>query len=201
MFFKGIIIGFAVAAPLGPIGLLCIQRTLTGGIFHGLISGLGAAAADAIYSIIAAFGVAFISSFLLDQQFLFRLSGGLFLCFLGSKSFLSKPIATGSKNDVGKNIGAFSTTFFLTLTNPLTIIYFSGIFAGTGATGVNNSQYFSAILLVLGVFTGSCLWWIILCGFSNIFRYNLDYKKLGCTNKLAGVVLFIFGVFVLYSIL
>jgi len=75
------------------------------------------------------------------------------------------------------------------------------LFAGIGSAGLNNGQYLSAILLVLGVFSGSCLWWIILCGLSNMFRYNLDYKKLGWVNKFAGVVLFIFGVFVLYSIL
>ncbi len=96
LFFRGLVIGFSIAAPVGPIGVLCIRRTLANGKISGLVSGLGAATADALYGCVAGFGLTFISSLLIDQQMWLRLFGGLFLCYLGVKTLLSQPAQAGS---------------------------------------------------------------------------------------------------------
>jgi threonine/homoserine/homoserine lactone efflux protein len=161
LFIKGFIIGFSIAAPVGPIGILCIQRTLSKGNLQGLVTGLGAATADALYGFVAAFGLTFVSDFLVDQSLWFRLIGGLFLCYLGIRAFSKK---SPSQNVTLKNssaLSAYGTTFFLTLTNPMTILFFAGIFAGLGI--VNESiQYSAAGFMVIGVFTGSAAWWLLL---------------------------------------
>ena len=154
---SGLIIGFSIAAPVGPIGVLCIRHTLAEGRLHGLVSGLGAATADAIYGCIAAFGLTFISDTLVQQQAWLRLLGGAFLIFLGVKTLLAKP---SEKSPLEKRIGllgAYGSTFFLTLTNPVTILSFAAIFAGIGL-GSAVADYSSAMLLVFSVFTGSALW-------------------------------------------
>ena len=119
---SGVIIGFSIAAPVGPIGVLCIRRTLAEGRLHGLVSGLGAATADAFYGCIAAFGLAFISDFLVQQQMWLRVMGGAFLLFLGIRTILAKP---KEKPQDGKKLGlagSYGSTFLLTLTNTVTII-------------------------------------------------------------------------------
>ena len=132
LFIKGFVIGFSIAAPVGPIGILCIQRTLSGGNIQGLAIGLGAATADALYGFIAAFGLTFISNFLVDQSIWFRIIGGLFLCYLGIRAFLRKYQERTVSVANSTILSAYGTTFFLTLTNPMTILFFAGIFAGLG---------------------------------------------------------------------
>ncbi|HEX4840498.1 MAG TPA: LysE family transporter [Rhabdochlamydiaceae bacterium] len=158
---KGIILGFSIAAPVGPIGVLCIRKTLQFGRFSGLCSGLGAAFADSLYAVIAAFGLTVISNFLLAGQFWFRLIGGCFLLYLGWKTFISKP-ASDSKNVPHTTLlNDFISTFFLTITNPMTILSFLAVFAGLGLSSVHG-DYFQAGGLVLGVFLGSAAWWLLL---------------------------------------
>src|SRR3989344_6339612 len=156
---KGLIIGFSIAAPVGPIGLLCIQRTITYGRTSGLLTGLGAATADGLYGAVAAFGLTIISNFLVGQQFWFRLIGGVFLLYLGIKTFLSKP---AEKTVTESHKGLFSdylSTVFLTLTNPTTILSFVAVFAGLGLGSMNGNTS-SAILMVAGVIVGSAFWWL-----------------------------------------
>jgi len=188
LFIKGFILGFSIAAPVGPIGILCIQRTLSGGNVQGLVTGLGAATAD-----IAAFGLTFISNFLVEQSVWFRLIGGLFLCYLGIKAFLSKPqdrtLSLGNRTP----FSAYGTTFFLTLTNPVTILFFAGVFAGLGMVS-ESIQYTSAGLMVVGVFTGSGAWWLILTGATSILRNKINDHKLAWVNKISGLVILAFGV-------
>ena len=198
LFIKGFIIGFSIAAPVGPIGILCIQRTLSQGNIQGLVTGLGAATADAIYGFIAAFGLTFISNFLVEQSVWFRLIGGLFLCYLGIKAFLSKPqdpmLFVGNRTIFSD----YGTTFFLTLTNPMTILFFAGVFAGLGL--VNESiAYTSAGLMVIGVFIGSGTWWLLLSGATSILRSKINDQKLAWINKISGVVILVFGVAALLS--
>src|SRR5262245_29758963 len=119
-FIKGIILGFSIAAPVGPIGILCVRKTLQFGRLSGFFSGLGAAAADTVYGIIAAFGLTFISNLLLAGQFWLRLLGGLFLIYLGLKTFLSKPPKPENALSHKTLVGDFVSTFFLTMTNPMT---------------------------------------------------------------------------------
>ena len=162
LFLQGIIIGFAIAAPVGPIGVLCIRRTLAEGRASGFVSGLGAATADAVYGAIAAFGLTLITDFLLGGASWLRLVGGAFLLYLGVKTFLARPAERAAEARGGGLLGAYASTFFLTLTNPTTILSFAAIFAGLGVAGADNAL--SAALLVLGVFLGSAAWWLILSG-------------------------------------
>ncbi len=199
LFLKGFAIGFSIAAPVGPIGILCIQRTLTGGNFQGLVTGLGAATADALYGFIAAFGLTFISNFLVDQSNWFRIIGGLFLCYLGIRAFLRKPQEQTVSVANSSNLSAYGTTFFLTLTNPMTILFFAGIFAGLGIVS-ESSDYASAGLMVIGVFIGSGAWWLILSGATGIFRNKISEGKLALVNKFSGLIILAFGVVAFMSI-
>jgi threonine/homoserine/homoserine lactone efflux protein len=200
LLIEGLIIGFSIAAPVGPIGVLCIRRTLTEGRASGLVSGLGAATADAIYGCIAGFGIAFISNFLVSQQIWLRLIGGAFLCYLGIKTFLSKPSEQTESNKRNSLIGAYVSTFFLTITNPMTIISFAAIFAGLGLAGTGGN-YLSAGLLVMGVFIGSAMWWLLLSGSVGIFRERFDNNKLKWVNIISGLIITVFGLFALLSVL
>ena len=199
LFIKGLIIGFSIAAPVGPIGILCIQRTLSDGNVQGLVTGLGAATADAIYGFIAAFGLTLISDFLVDQSFWFRMIGGLFLCYLGMRTFSKKPSSQSISLANSTALSAYSTTFVLTLTNPMTILFFAGIFAGLGVVS-ESAHYASAGLMVIGVFLGSAAWWLILNGITSIFRRKISEGKLARVNKIAGVIILAFGVVALVSV-
>jgi threonine/homoserine/homoserine lactone efflux protein len=178
--------------------VLCIRRTLAEGRTSGLISGLGAATADAIYGCIAGFGLTFVSSILISQQVWLRVVGGAFLCYLGLKTFLSKPAeqaASAAGNDL---VGAYASTFFLTLTNPMTILSFAAIFAGLGVASTGGN-YVSAGVLVLGVFIGSALWWLILSSGVGIFREKFNPHRLQWVNRISGAIITGFGLFALLS--
>ena len=200
---RGLIIGFSIAAPVGPIGVLCIQRTLGKGRIYGLLSGLGAATADSAYGLIAGFGLTFISSFLIGQQLWIRLIGGVFLLYLGLRTILSRPAQREREQPTtirGESLlAAYVSTLFLTLTNPLTILSFAAIFAGIGAGGANRS-YISAAVLVLGVFLGSALWWVILSSGVSILRTKLNTQALRWVNRISGVIIITFGVLALLSL-
>lgn len=198
LFIKGFAIGFSIAAPVGPIGILCIQRTLSGGNVQGLVTGLGAATADALYGFIAAFGLTFVSNFLVDQSIWFRIIGGLFLCYLGIRAFLRKPQEQTVSIANTTILSAYGTTFFLTLTNPMTILFFAGIFAGLGIVS-ESIHYASAGLMVIGVFTGSGAWWLLLSGATGIFRNKISGRKLALMNRISGVVILAFGLIALIS--
>ena len=197
---RGFIIGFSIAAPVGPIGVLCIRRTLAEGRIYGLVSGLGAATADAIYGCVAGFGLTFVSNFLISQQIWLRLIGGGFLCFLGLRTFLSKPSEQAASTKVNGLFGAYASTFFLTLTNPMTILSFAAIFAGLGV-GSADGSYVSAAILVFGVFIGSVLWWLVLSTTVSMFLKKFTPSGLQWINRIAGIILVGFGLIVLFSLL
>ena len=198
LFLRGLIIGLSIAAPVGPIGVLCIRRTLTQGRGYGLISGLGAATADAVYGCVAGFGLTFISSFLVDQQMWLRLVGGAFLCDLGIKTLLAKPAEKAAEARGTGLLGVYGSTLFLTLTNPMTILSFAAIFAGLGVAETNG-DYISAAVLVLGVFSGSALWWLLLSGGVSLFRSRFTPQALVWVNRISGLVVVGFGLFALWS--
>ena len=197
-FFKGLLIGFSIAAPVGPIGILCIKRTITSGRLVGLVSGLGAATADAVYGFIAAFGLTFISSFLIDQQSWLRLLGGAFLCYLGVKTFFTKPTESSSLSNEINLLNAYGSTFFLTLTNPLTILSFAAIFAGLGLLDIDGN-YLSAAIIVLGVFIGSACWWFLLSTGVSIFRARFTSTGLLWVNRISGLIILGFGIAAVYT--
>lgn len=198
-FLRGLIIGFSIAAPVGPIGVLCISRTLTEGRISGLISGLGAATADALYGSIAAFGLAFISNILINQQGWIRLIGGVFLCSLGIKIFLSSPAKQAARVKGPGLVSTYASTFFLTLTNPMTILSFAAIFAGLGV-GSETANYLLAGTLVLGVFIGSAFWWLILSSGVSLIRKKIESHRLRWVNRMSGIIITIFGILALLSL-
>lgn len=200
LFLRGLVMGLSIAAPVGPIGVLCIRRTLAEGRLTGFISGLGAASADACYGIITAFGLTFISNFMVSQQTWLRLFGGAFLIFLGVRTFLSKPSEKAARSS-GKGLaGAFTSTFLLTLTNPMTILSFAAVFSGLGLAGTRG-DYGSAALLVLGVFCGSALWWLLLSGGVSLLRGRFDQRAMQWVNRVSGVVITAFGIYAIMSII
>jgi threonine/homoserine/homoserine lactone efflux protein len=193
---RGLIIGFSIAAPVGPIGVLCIRRTLAEGRLSGLVSGLGAATADAIYGIIAGFGLTFISGVLVAQQRWLSLFGGIFLCYLGIRTFLSPPSENAVKVESKGLLRNYFSIFILTLTNPMTILSFAAIFAGLGLAN-SGGDYTSAVLLVLGVFSGSALWWLLLSFGVSLFRERVTPLWMLWINRISGVIVLTFGVLAL----
>jgi threonine/homoserine/homoserine lactone efflux protein len=199
-FLKGLIIGFVIAAPVGPIGALCARRTLMFGRRAGFFSGMGAATADAIYGFVAAFGLTLVSDFLAGHNVFFRLVGGSLLCILGVKALVAEP---AQERDYPKSFkkyaGMYSSTFFLTLTNPMTIFSFAAVFAGFGLAGVKGS-FLSAGILILGVFLGSAIWWVFLVGVFSIFRKRFLSHQLRWVNIISGAIIIASGILALLSL-
>ena len=191
--------GFAIAAPVGPIGVLCIRRTLAHGRLAGLISGLGAASADAVYGAVAGFGLTFVSQFLVTQQFWLGLVGGLFLLYLAMRIWLEKPAESAPRPSSTGFAGAYASTFLLTLTNPLTILSFAAIFAGLGLAQ-SGGDYGSAASLVIGVFLGSAGWWLLLSGGVSLVRDKLHQGWLTWINRLSSIIIALFGLIALVSL-
>lgn len=190
---KGVIIGFLIAAPVGPIGVLCIKRSFAKGPLSGLLTGLGAATADACYGAIAAFGLTLISDFLIGQKVTLQILGIIFLLYLGVKTFIENPASEAKGNVNGKGlISDYLTTVGLTLTNPTTIASFIAVFTGIGITTAAN--YTDATLLVLGVFLGSAAWWLILSNGVGILRKKANNNFLKWVNRISGAVIVGFAV-------
>lgn len=197
-FLKGLILGFSIAAPVGPIGILCIRKTLQFGRFSGFVSGLGAALADAIYAFIAAFGLTFIADFLLAGQFWFSLLGGGFLLYLGWKTFTAKPNSQTNNVSHTTLFNDFASTFILTIINPMTIFSFLAVFAGFGLSSIQG-DYIQASILVLGVFLGSSIWWLTLSEGVTLFRKKVSVPVMTWINRVAGLIIFGFGVLALLT--
>lgn len=196
LFFQSLLIGLSIAAPVGPIGVLCIRRTLAQGRMFGLVSGLGAATADAMYGSIAGFGLSFISGILIGHTIWFRIVGGLFLCYLGVKTLFAKPV---SEVDIAKGRslwGAYASTVLLTITNPATILSFIAVFAGLGLAETSG-DYGKASILTMGVFVGSALWWLLLSGGISLFRSRFNLRGLRWLNQISGLIILIFGIIAL----
>jgi threonine/homoserine/homoserine lactone efflux protein len=198
-FINGIIIGIALAAPVGPIAFVCIQRSLAYGRLHGIVSGLGIATADAFYAAVTAFGLALISDFLLSRQWFFRLFGGLALIVVGIKIFLAGPpeITLAPENEA--YIADYSTMLAITLANPLTIVFFTIIIPGFGVV-LSGTTGIAPALFVTGVFLGEMGWWIFLCGSLGSMRDYLTRERLHLINRLAGLVITAFGVVLIVSL-
>jgi threonine/homoserine/homoserine lactone efflux protein len=196
-FLKGCAIGLSIAAPVGPIGVLCIRRSLAEGARVGFFTGLGAAAADGFYGAVAAFGLTIISSFLRDQQKPLRIVGGLFLLYLGIKTFLAKPAERPASP--ATHAGAFTSTFFLTLTNPMTIFSFMVIFAAFGL-GSGPVDYWRATLMTAGTFIGSAAWWLFLSNGVALLRSRITPLWMQQVNRISGAIIIAFGISILLKL-
>jgi threonine/homoserine/homoserine lactone efflux protein len=198
---RGVILGLSIAAPVGPIGVLCIRRTLAAGRVAGFVLGLGAATADMLYGAVAAFGLRVISSLLVSAEVWIHLIGACFLCWLGVKTILTLP-TTQSKVVIARTslAGSYVTTLLLTLTNPTTILSFIAIFAGIGVLG-SQSGPATAGLTVLGVFCGSALWWFTLSAIVNVIRSRFTPRLMRLVNYLSGTILLGFALYALVTLI
>jgi len=197
---KGLILGVVIAAPLGPIGILCTRRMLMHGRRAGFFSGMGAAAADSLYGFIAAFGITFISDFIIGHQFWLRLVGGTLLLVLGARTIAAEPQEKSALPKSAKRfVGMFTSTFFLTLTNPMTIITMAAVFAGFGLAGARGSIS-SAGSLIVGVFLGSVIWWLFIISVVSIFKRSFAHHELQWVNRIAGLIIAGSGALALLSL-
>ncbi|SFM47237.1 putative LysE/RhtB family amino acid efflux pump [Pleomorphomonas diazotrophica] len=188
---KGFALGFAVAAPLGPIGALCINRTLQRGFWVGLSGGLGTAFADAFYGALAALGFAAFSAFLATIDGPMRLVGGLVMIWLGWKGMQPKPPRPAAEIGARDLLGTIGATFLLTIANPTTILSFAVFFAGLGLASAADAP--SALVVVAGVFAGSLAWWIILTGGVSLVRHKLSDRFALWVGRLSGGLILAFG--------
>jgi threonine/homoserine/homoserine lactone efflux protein len=192
-FVKGWIIGFAIAMPVGPIAVLCIQYALMRGRAYGLAAGLGAALADTLYGVLAAFGISLIVHLLNHHQVWFQLIGAILLCYIGIATLNSKPIDDKHQNPVSQSlIRVFATTFFLTLTNPLTFLAFTAIYAGL-SINLEEEAILSILLLTGGIFIGSAMWWSLLSFVTAKIGKRIKYKQTYLLTKVSGTVILVCG--------
>lgn len=199
LFLKGLVIGLLIAAPVGPINIMCVRRTIVHGRVAGLISGIGAAAADTILGAIAIFGLAFVTSFLLEERFWLALAGAAFLLCLGIRSLVRPPPKLVSGRDPSSLIGDFTSTLLLTLSNPITIVSFFGIFAAFGVDADERIGIEDWAVLI-GVFGGSMSWWLILTGLAGLFHGRFTETGLMWANRVAGVIMLVFAAIVLVEV-
>jgi len=187
---KGLAVGFSIAAPVGPIGLLCIRRTLSGSWRLGLATGMGAATADMVYGLVAAVGLTAVTEVLVGARQPLQFAGGAALILLGL--MLLRGEAARESTDASSTglAAAYATTFLLTLANPATILSFAAVMAGLGAMTATGQT----VVLVAGVFVGSALWWLALCTAVNLVRHRLPEMVLVWINRASGAAIMLFGI-------
>jgi threonine/homoserine/homoserine lactone efflux protein len=195
LLLRGLALGLAVAAPVGPISLLCMRRTLASGFGAGLFSGLGVATADALYGAVAAFGLTVVLDLLVGQRWWLQVVGGLFLCYLGLSTLRSAPAASAATADARRSLQAYASTLALTLTNPTTILSFAALFAGVGLG--TTGGYPAVASLVAGVFLGSAGWWLLLTSAVTLLRARVTPATLRWANRTAGLLILTFGLLAL----
>ncbi len=196
--FKGILVGLMVSIPLGPIGVLVIQKTIQKGRLSGFVSGLGAAVADMFYASVAAFGLGIVINFVKTQEFYLQLIGGIFLVYVGMRIFFTnsvKHIRSIYKTKKKNMLGDFLSIFFLTISNPIAVFVFVAIFAGTSI--LDPVQFQSSLktelFLIFGILLGASLWWYVLSSLINIFRHKFRLRQLFWINKISGMLIALMG--------
>jgi threonine/homoserine/homoserine lactone efflux protein len=198
LFLRGLAVGFALAAPVGPVGILCVRRAVADGRHAAFVAGLGAAFADTFYGAVALLGLTFISSFLAEHHIFLRVTGGLILLIAGVRTLNTAPTLEPTKCCGPGLLKDFLSTFLITLTNPGTILASMGVFAAFGALGKGDMG--PSAILVAGVFGGSALWWLILSAIASRARSRLSPKGLQTLNRGSGILLVVFGVVVVASL-
>lgn len=194
IFFKAFVIGLSIAAPVGPIGVLCIRRTLVFGRRIGFISGLGAATADAFYGAVAAFGLTVLFRFFVQNARPLHLIGGILLLLIGLRTMLARrdvAVSADAPAPSGGLLPAYASTFFLTITNPMTIISFAAVFAVIAPAG--GLDYAAAAVTVAGVFLGSAAWWLVLSAGVGAVRQAAGSRLLAWVSRVSGGVIAGFG--------
>lgn len=200
-FIKGIITGLLISAPLGPIGIMCIQRTLNRGYMSGFVSGLGAAAADVLFAVIAGFGLSIIINFIEEKHLYFQIVGGLFVLYIGFRIFNTNPVRQLKLQRLNRTRLSqdFASVFLLTISNPIAIFLFIAIMAAL-KVGSDLLSFIELSFLIAGIAGGAILWWFTLASIANRFRQKIRLKSIWWLNKITGSVVFIFGLFVILSV-
>ena len=207
VFLVGLVLAFGISIPVGPINIICVQRTLAEGRRAGLAAGLGAAVADSIYGLVAVLGLSLVAPYIEAYRTELRVIGGLVLLALGSKMIYDayrqiprrrRPQRRSVVREYASHVGAFLSTFVLTLTNPFTVIAFGAMFATLGIAERDLSRLAEGSL-VLGVFVGASLWWLTLVMIVAAFRRKLTVRWMVYANRIAAVAMTLFGLFVLFS--
>ncbi|WP_251623557.1 LysE family translocator [Odoribacter lunatus] len=199
--FRGMLIGLMVSVPLGPMGVLIIQKTLHKGALSGFIAGMGAACADLFYAFVAAFGLGFVVNAIKAHEVFLQIIGGIFLLVIGLKIYFDNPLKQiKARRRVTKKglIGDFLSLFFLTVSNPVTVIVFMAVFAGTSVLG-EVPTFFTEILVLMGIFLGGCAWWYVLSTVVNIFRRKFRLRVLITINRVSGIIITVLGGLVILS--
>jgi len=195
---KGLIVGFILPIPIGPVGILCIRRTMAYGRIHGFLTGLSAAISDMTYSAVAAFGITFVSNFIAGHQEAIHLFGGVVLLAVGLHTFRPRLINEAVAKKVTAPVITFISTFLVTFTNPMAVVGYAVVFAGIGVNDLVHNRI-AAALLVAGVFLGSLAWFTLLTFLSRALRVKITGRGLDLVNKVAGTFLMLFGVVALWS--
>jgi len=199
-FVKGLIAGFVIAMPVGPVAVMCIHRTLVQGALYGYVSGLGAAAGDTVFGAIAAFGLGFLANDLMAHNEILRLVGGAILCLLGVRAMLSRRLPDPAADDRRSYLGDAVSAFFVTITNPITLVSFAAVLAGLNIHGVTDHLRWS-ISLTAGVFLGATVWWTLLTTVTSWFRAGLTDQRLLWVTRATGALIVAFGVLLLFSLI
>lgn len=199
-FFKGLFVGFVIAAPVGPVGIMCIHRTICQGKVAGYVSGLGAALADTFFGAIAAFGFGFIAGPLMDHNNWLRFVGGVVLCLIGLRSLLTRKLPPPATRDRKDLIGDFVSAFLVTLTNPITIISFAAIYAAMNIPHLGDHLRWG-MALTAGVFVGAAVWWLLLTVVAGAFHGRVAERGVLWINRVSGGIILGFGVLLLMSLL
>jgi len=197
---KGIIIGLMVSVPLGPMGMVVVQRTLSKGRLSGFLSGLGAASADTLFSIIAVMGFGFIIDFVEEKRFYFEIVGSLFVIYIGLRIFYSNPVTQIRRRQKKNTLFAdYITVFLMTFSNPLAIFVFLALFAAVHFV-TESQHYLTSFLIVLGVFAGASLWWFTITTLVSLYRQKFRLKRLWWLNKITGAIISLLGLIALIKV-
>ena len=192
LFVQGTIIGLTLAVPIGPISLLCIQRSIADGRLHGIISGIGVASSDSFYATVSFLGLTIISGLIIAQQYLFRFLAGIVLIFIGIRVFLSVPLGASTQTGHETYLKDYLSMAAIAIANPLTLLFFIVIVPGFGVV-IHGNSFLSAMEFVAGVFFGSVVWWVILCGFVGTMRTRISEENLRLINRISGILISCFG--------
>lgn len=193
--YKGFLIGLCTSIPVGPIAILCIQRTLHKGRWHGFISGLGAATSDFLYALIALLGLSFVMDFVKSHELIIQIVGSIVIMGFGFHIFFQNPSKQLKKSNKTKTSypQEYISALGLTITNPLMIFLFLGLFAQFSFVSANSSTA-SIVLGMISVFLGSCTWWFLLSYIASLLKNRLNIRGLRFLNKIAGSLIIIIAI-------
>jgi len=202
VFIKGLLVGFLIAAPVGPVNVMCVRRTIMHGRLVGLVSGMGAATADTIFGAIAAFGLSFVYELMMTERLWLGLGGGALLVVMGIRTLFAEPPQATDTEDPPNLLGDFTSTLFLTLTNPVTIVSFLAAFTAVGVAAEPGEPIgLDDWVLLLGVFLGASTWWLFITEAVALFHGRIPLAMLRWTNRIAGMVILAFALAVFWVVL